>query len=58
MREKGLVKITRHGKEYWVTPEQEREWKFLDVDLDNNFAKLSPRQFEKAIQDLFIKMNY
>jgi restriction endonuclease Mrr len=55
---KGLIKITRYGKEHWVTQEQEREWKFIDVDLENNFQKLSPRQFEKAIQDLFIKMNY
>jgi len=55
---KGLIKITRDRKEYWVTQEKEREWKFIDVDLENNFQKLTPRQFEITIQDLFIKMNY
>ena len=58
MRSKGLQKVIRRAKEVWVTPEQAREWKFIEVDLDNNFQKLSPRAFEKAIADLFKKLKY
>jgi restriction endonuclease Mrr len=54
----GLQKVNYKGSETWATPEQVREWKYIEVDLENNFQKLSPRQFEKAIQDLFVKMNY
>jgi len=57
-RAKGLQKVTRYGKEVWATHEQVREWKFVEVDLDNNFQRLSPRGFEKAIAGLFTKMKY
>lgn len=58
MRAKGLEKVVHRGKEIWAKPEQIREWKFIEVDLENNFHKLSPAEFEKVIGDLFKKMNY
>lgn len=57
-RSKGLQKLIYRGVETWATPEQVREWKFIEVDLENNFQKLNPHQFEKAIADLFTKMKY
>jgi hypothetical protein len=54
----GLQKVIHNRKEIWATPEQVREWKFIEVDLDNNFRKLSPHEFEKATADLFKKLTY
>ena len=50
----GLVKY--RGK--WGTPEEVKRWKEVDVGLSNNFAHLSPYQFEEFIVKLFQKMGY
>ena len=58
-RTKGLKKfIDRYGQKRWGTPKQVKEWKILDIDLRNNFARLSPYEFEELIAKLFEKMNY
>jgi len=57
--EKGLVKFVNVlGEERWGTPEQVRQWKIVDMDMKDNFAKLTWRQFEKVVADLFTKMGY
>jgi restriction system protein len=57
-RAKGLQKVIHMRTEVWATPEQIKEWKYIEVDLENNFQKLTPQQFERAIADLFKKMKY
>jgi HJR/Mrr/RecB family endonuclease len=42
----------------WGTPKQVKEWKEIDSGLSDNFARLSPYQFEKFIAELFEKMGY
>lgn len=39
-------------------PEKVREWKAMDIDMWNNFANLTPRQFERLIAELFTEMGY
>jgi len=53
-KSKGLIKY----KERWVTPEQVKKWKEIDIGLNNNFANLSPYEFEDFISELFSKMGY
>jgi restriction system protein len=58
-RAKGLVKfVDRHRRERWGTPEQVREWKRIDLGMQNNFEDLSPREFEEFIAKLFRVMGY
>ena len=35
-----------------------REWKIIDMDMKNNFARLKPRESERLIAELFTKMGY
>jgi len=53
-RAKGLVKY--RGR--WAKPEQVKKWKEIEIGLSNNFANLSPYQFENFIAKLFQKMGY
>ena len=53
-RAKGLVKFENK----WGTPEQVKKWKEIEVGLNNNFADLSPYEFEEFIAKLFRKMGY
>lgn len=53
-KEKGLIKY----KDQWGTPSQVERWKEIDTGLSNNFAGLSPHEFEKFIAELFRKMGY
>lgn len=56
---KGLVCfVDRLGRERWGSPEQVKEWKIVDIDMRNNFVKLSPWQFEKLVATLLGKMGY
>ena len=57
--ERGLVKfVDRIWHERWGTPEQVREWKIIDIGMKENFASLTPREFEELVADLFAKMKY
>lgn len=51
---RGLVEY--NGR--WGTPAQVKKWKRIDLGLDNNFADLSPYQFEEFIAQLFQQMGY
>lgn len=53
-RAQGLVKYN----DKWGTPKQVKRWKEIDVGIDNNFAHLSPYQFEEFIAELFREMGY
>lgn len=56
---KGLVCfVDRLGRERWGSPEQVKEWKRVDMDMRNNFARLSPWQFEKLVAALLGEMGY
>jgi len=56
---KGLVKfVDRHGDEKWGSPSQVRKWKKIDMELKDDFAGLSPKEFEKFIANLFRKMGF
>lgn len=57
--EKRLVKfVDRLGRERWGNPKQVREWKIIEMDMRNNFKRLTPRQFEKLVADIFRRMGY
>ena len=51
---KGLVEYNHK----WGTPEEVEKWKEIDSGLNNNFAHLTPYQFEEFIAELFRKMGY
>jgi hypothetical protein len=56
---KGLVKfVSALNHVRWGSPEEVKEWKILDMDMRNNFAGLTPRQFEKLVAELFAQMGY
>jgi low affinity Fe/Cu permease len=56
---KGLVPfIDRHGSKRFGTPKEVRKWKIMDMDMKNRFSRLKPREFEKLIRELFVKMGY
>ena len=56
---KGLVKfVDSTGNEKWGTREQVKRWTEIDIGLFNNFATLTPYQFEEFIAKLFRKMGY
>lgn len=55
----GLIKyIDNMGNEKWDTEKQIKKWKEIDIGLSNNFAHLSPYQFEEFVSELFQKMGY
>lgn len=57
--EKGLMKfVDKKGREMWGTPEQVKEWKKIDIGMQNDFAELTPRKFERFIANLFTKMGF
>jgi hypothetical protein len=57
--EKGLVKfVDRLGRERWMSHKQVREWKIIEMDMRNNFKRLTPREFEKLVADIFERMGY
>lgn len=59
LRAKGLVKfVSFSGDVKWGTPKQVEKWTRIDLDIQNNFAKLTPRQFEELIAKLLQKMGY
>jgi HJR/Mrr/RecB family endonuclease len=51
---KGLVKY----KDRWGTPHEVKRWEEIDIGLGNNFADLSPYEFEDFVAKLFQKMGY
>jgi len=53
-RAKGLVKYN----DKWGTPQQVERWKEIEIGLSNNFASLTPYQFEEFIAELFRRMDY
>jgi len=53
-RAKGLVKY----RNKWGTPEQVRRWREIEVGLNDNFAHMSPYEFEGFIAELFRRMGY
>ncbi len=53
-RAKGLVKYDN----MWGTPKQVKKWKEIGIGLNNNFADLSPYEFEEFVAGLFQKMGY
>jgi len=56
---KGLLKfVDKNGNEKYGTPKQVKEWKELDIGLNNNFKNLSPFEFEEFVAKLFNKMGY
>lgn len=56
---KGFVYfVDRLSRERFGSPEQVREWKRMDMDMRNNFARLKPRQFEKLVGDLLKEIGY
>src|SRR3990172_8335915 len=58
-RAKGREKfVSKEGLVRWGTPEEVRLWKGIDIGLHNNFAQLTPKQFEAFIGLLFQKMGY
>lgn len=50
--------VDRLGRKRFGTPEQVKEWKIMDMDMRNGFSKLKPREFEKLIRELFVKIGY
>ena len=48
----------RSEDESWGTPDQVKEWKKVDIGMENDFANISPIDFEGFIADLFRKMGY
>lgn len=58
-RAKGLVRfVDRMNRDRWGTPKQVREWKMMEMDMENNFQRLTPRQFEKLVAEIFKRMGY
>jgi restriction system protein len=58
-KKKGLVKfVNRYNKSKWGSPKQVIKWKKLDMDMDNHFADLTPWEFERLINNLFLSMGY
>ena len=58
-KEKGLVKfVSWQGRESWGTPEQVKKWAKWDIDMENHFQRMPPREFEKLINRLFLAMGY
>jgi restriction system protein len=58
-RAKGLIKyVTADGEEKWGKPEEVKKWKEAEIGLENNFANLSPFEFEDFIAKLFEKIGY
>jgi len=59
MRRKGLIPfVDRLRRKRFGTPEQVIKWKIVDMDMKNRFSRLKPREFEKLIRELFVKMGY
>lgn len=56
---KGFVKfVDRHGNKRVGSPAQVREWKKIDIGMQNDFRDLSPREFEEFVAELFTRMGY
>lgn len=59
MVKKGLIPfIDEFGVKRYLTLEQVKEWKIMEMDMKNRFAALTPRQFESLIMKLFQAMGY
>ncbi len=59
LKTNGLVKfVDSLRNEKWGTSKQVKRWEEIDIGLNNNFADLSPYQFEEFIAKLFVEMGY
>ncbi|MFC2154787.1 restriction endonuclease [Candidatus Altiarchaeota archaeon] len=58
MEDKGLVRIFRHDRYIWVSPQEKEEIEKLEKDMRYNFPDMNPSSFSGFLQRLFAQQGF